>query len=184
MKTKQPLYTLAIRKGYTVTELMVSMGLLVLVGATAAGVFNTSQDLLNWNYHALALQKELRRTLDQMSREIRESSPSSPNGISPATVTPGRNQFSFQVPASISGNQVTAWDRIDYALTPDNRVTRTVNNGTTAPIGSDVQSMTFVYPLDPLTAPRTVQIQINGTRTTLKRTVAVTLTGQATLRNP
>ena len=177
-KTLQPL------RGYTTVELMVSMTILVILAGAAAGVFNQSQDLLNWNYNSVSLQKELRRTLDVMSREIRESSPTSPGGILPVTVTPGVNRFSFQIPSAISGNSVTSWTQINYALTADNRVTRTVDNEAPIAIGSDVQSLTCVYPLNLLTAPRTVQIQINGRRTALERTVTATLTGEVTLRNP
>jgi len=158
--------------------MMATLAVFSILTVAAAGAFNTSQDALNWNYHALALQKELRRTLSTMAQEIRESSPSSP-----APITTGTNAITFQIPSSVAGNAVTAWTQITYALGTDNRVTRTSNNQTTT-IGTDVATLSFTYPVNPMTAPRTVQIQITGTRTTLKRTITRTVTGQVVLRNP
>lgn len=165
-------------RGYTLTEVLVTLTIFSLLTVAVGGVFDSSQQSLDWNQNALTLQKELRRTLSTMSQEIRESSPSSPTPLTVAS-----NSISFEIPAVISGNVVTAWTRIDYALGPDNRVRRTANGQTTV-IGAEVQSLNFIYPVDPVTAPRTVQIQITGTRTGLRRTVTRTVTGQVVLRNP
>ena len=166
------------RKGITLAEMMVALTIFSALAFAAAATFNSSQDSLDWNYQALSLQKELRKTLFTMTQEIRESSPSSPN---PIAVT--SNSMIFQIPSSVAGNIVTGWTQINYALAANNTVTRTVGGQTTS-LGNDVQALSFVYPVDAVTAPRTVQIQITGSRTTLKRTITRTVTGQVVLRNP
>ena len=166
------------RKGATLAEMLVTLTLFSALAFAAAGTFNSSQESLDWNYHALSLQKELRKTLVTMTQELRESSPSSPNPISVTS-----NSMTFQIPSSVAGNIVTGWTQINYALAANNAVTRTVGGQTTS-LGNDVQALSFVYPVDVVTAPRTVQIQITGSRTTLKRTITRTVTGQVVLRNP
>lgn len=175
---------------------MVTLTVFSILAAAAAGAFNTSQTSLHWNYQALTLQEELRRSLSNMTREIRESSPSSPNPLASAAVTPGTNSFSFEIPATVSANVVTAWTRVHYFLCADSTVGRVVSpnplpanyvcpiaNQTT--IGSTVTTMNFTYNAG--AAPRTVRIQITGTRTAattnLDRNITVTVTGEVTLRN-
>lgn len=166
------------REGFTVVEITMALVLFSLLTLAGAGVFENSQDALNWNYHGLTLQKELRRILLTMSQELRESSPSSPTPIST-----GSNTITFEIPATVSGNTVTGWTQITYALAPNNTVTRNVNGQTTS-IGNDVTALNFAYPVNPVSAPRTVQIQITGNRVTLKRNITRTVTGQVVLRNP
>lgn len=166
------------KSGYTLLEMMVTLVVFSLLALAAASVFNQSQDSLDWNYQALTLDKELRRALFTMAREIRESSPSSPT---PLTAT--SNSLAFEIPASVSGNTVTNWTQITYTLGAGNTVTRT-SSGQTTPMGNNVTALNFTYPADPVTQPRTVQIQMTGARAALKRTVTRTVTGQVVLRNP
>lgn len=166
------------QEGYSLAETIVAVSIVSFLLLAGAGAFQSAQELNDWNYHAVTLQKELRKIVSTMSEEIRESSPSSP-----APITIGPNTITFEIPTGVSGNQITSWMQIRYGLDPSGNVTRTANNQT-SPIGNSVQTMNFVYPVDPLTAPRTVQIRITGNRTTLKRTVTVTVTSQVTLRNP
>ena len=165
-------------RGATLVEMMLTLTLFSTLAFAAAGTFNSSQESLDWNYHALSLQKELRKALFTMTQELRESSPSSPNPISMSTT-----QISFQIPSGVAGNTVTSWTPIIYSLGPNNTVTRNVNGQVTT-IGNNIQTLNFIYPVDALTAPRTVQIQITGSSTTLKRTITRTVTGQVVLRNP
>lgn len=162
-------------KGAAIIEMTWGLTILSLLAVTAAGVFSASEDSLTWNYHALALQKELRRTLSIMSQEIREASPSSPTPI-----TTGTNTITFQIPSSVEANTVTSWEQITYALSGGNAI-RTAGSSTST-IGTDVQAMTFTYPASS-SLPQTVQIQITGRRNTPKRTVTITLTNQVVLRN-
>lgn len=164
-------------KGTSLVEMMVTLVLFSALAFAAASAFNSSQDSLDWNYQALSLQKELRRTLSTMTQEIRESSPSSP-----APISISANSLSFQIPDSISGNIVTSWTPIIYALGANNSVLRTAKGQTTT-LGNNVQTLNFTYPVDAVTAPRTVQVQITGSKTTLKRTITRTVTGQVVLRN-
>ena len=165
------------RKGYGLLEMMVTLSLFSLLTIAVAGVFDTSQESLNWNYHELELQKGLRNTLAVMSQEIKEASPSSPT---PITISP--NRIVFEIPSAVSGNTVTGWTQIRYDLNGNGQVLRTVGTQTTS-LGNDVQALSFAYPLNAVSAPRTVQIRITGSRTTLKRNITVTVTGEVTLRN-
>jgi prepilin-type N-terminal cleavage/methylation domain-containing protein len=165
-------------EGFSLAEMVVTLFILSTLAAAGTAVFTSSQESLDTNYHRLILQQELRKILWTMSQEIRESSPSSPTPI-----TTGTNSITFEIPNAVSGNQVTQWTQVHYGLAPDTTVTRT-SNGQTTVMGNSVQSLNFVYPLDAGTAPRSVQIQITGSRNTLKRNLSVTLTGQVTLRNP
>lgn len=167
------------KRGFTLVEIMVALALSSILILVASRIFQSSQESLDWNYHALCLQKELRRTLLTLSQELRESSPSSPTPI-----TTGSNTITFEIPAAVSGNAITGWTQITYTLSPNNTVTRTVNGQTTF-IGNNVTALNFLYPFNSVTAPRTVQIQITGSRTTtLKRNITWTITGQVVLRNP
>lgn len=164
-------------RGYSLFETLVSVFIFSLLALAMAGIFNASQESIDWNYQELALQKELRRTLAAMTQEIRESSPSSP-----VPITIGTNTLSFQIPSSISANLVTGWTLVSYGLGSNATATRTANGQTTT-LGSDIQALNFIYPVNAQTSPRTVQIQITGSRNTLKRNITLTLTGQVTLRN-
>lgn len=164
-------------RGSTLLEVMVTLVLFSILAFTAMGVFDHSQNTLNWNYHALALQQDLRKSISTFSQELRESSPSSPRPI-----TTSATAITFQIPSAVSGNTVTAWKQITYALA-NNTLTRTVNGQSTT-IGNNIQSVNFLYPVNALTAPRTAQIQITGFRNTLNRTITRTETGQVVLRNP
>ncbi len=166
------------KRGFTLIEMMVALFIFSIVLLAATGVFNHSQESFDWNFHRFILQSELRKILLTMSQEIRESSPSAP-----APLTTGPNQITFQIPTAVSGSQVTQWEQINYSLAPDGTVVR-ASGGQNSIIGNSVQSLNFTYPVNPLISPRTVQIQITGTRNTLKRNVTATLTGQVTLRNP
>ncbi len=165
-------------RGYTLTEMVVTLSIFSMLIVAAGSLFDSLQESLDGNYHQLVLQKELRRVLDIMSEEIRESSPSSPNPIVTSS-----NTVTFQIPASISGNLITSWTQISYSLGQNNTVVRNVN-GQNDVIGTSVTSLNFVYPLNPVTDPRTVRIQITGQRNTLKRTITASVTGQVILRNP
>lgn len=156
--------------------MMVGLLLFSILAVASTSLFNQSQDSLNDSYHALALQKDLRKTISTMSQELREASPSSP---SPVMTSP--NGITFQIPETVSGNAVTAWLQISYVLA-NNVLTRTANGQTTT-LGNDIQSVNFIYPVSP-TSLRTVQIQVRGSRNTLKRTLTRTETGQVVLRNP
>lgn len=163
--------------GFSLTEMLFALFVFLILMAAAGTVFDSSQDSLNWNYHQLTLQKDLRRILDTMMREIRESSPSSPNPI-----TVGANTITFEVPSTVSGTGITSWKRITYGLGTDSTVVRTIN-GQSTPIGSGVTTLNFIYPLDVSTAPRTVQIQVTGQQTTLKKVISSSLKSQVVLRN-
>jgi len=165
------------QSGYGLVELMITMSVFVLLVLAAGTMFDRSGESLDWNFHRVALQEELRRTIATMTREIRESSPSSPNPI-----TTGPNTITFQIPTNVAGNTVTGWTSISYGLGPNNTVSRTANGQVTI-IGSSVQGLRFTYPFNS-TSPRTVQIQITGVRTTLKRNMTTIVTGQVVLRNP
>lgn len=166
-------------EGYSLVEMMVTLAVFSLLLITAWQVFDASQESMNWNYHQLNLQKEMRRILDTMSKEIRESSPSSPTPISI-----GANTITFQIPATVSATgAVTAWTPVTYGLGADNTVVRTTGTQTNAIGGGGITGLNFVYPVAGM--PRTVQIQITGTATTLKlRNITTTATGQVVLRNP
>lgn len=165
--------------GFSLVEMMVSFAVFVLLILAAASTFNSSQKLMNWNQYGISVQEELRRVLNTMSREMRESSPSSPTPI-----TIGTDAITFEIPLTVSQNVVTAWTQISYGLNPDNTVTRTVNGETTI-IGNSVTNLNFTY--NPQVSPRTVRIEITGNKaagsTTLDRDITMTLTGEVTLRN-
>ena len=165
--------------GFGLVEMMVSFAVFTLLILAATSTFNSSQKLMNWNHYGISVQEELRRVLNTMSREMRESSPSSPTPI-----TIGANAVTFEIPLTVSQNVVTAWTQISYGLNPDNTVTRTVNGETTI-IGNSVTNLNFIY--NPQVSPRTVRIEITGNKaagaTTLDRDITMTLTGEVTLRN-
>lgn len=177
MKQRGRAFKLNLR-GFSLIEVIGVLFAFSVLLMAAAGIFNRSQESLDWNFHRSILQQELRRVLWTMTQEIREASPSGP-----VPITTGPNSITFEIPTAVSGSQVSQWKQISYGLASDSTVTRT-SNGQTAVIGNSVQSLNFIYPLDVVTGPRTVQIQITGTRATLKRNITVALTGQVTLRNP
>jgi prepilin-type N-terminal cleavage/methylation domain-containing protein len=165
------------RKGYSLIEMMITLTVFSLLTICAAGVFDASQDALNWNYHQLTLQKELRRVLNTMTQEIREGSASSPNPI-----VVGANRLDLEVPAAISGNTVTAWTPVSYSLGADSTILRTAS-GQNEIIGSSVTGINFTYPVNAATAPRTLRVTVQGQRQTLKRTVTESASAEVVLRN-
>ena len=187
------------KEGMGTVELMVSMSILTLLAVAGARTFDATQELLTWNSYQLELQSELRRTLDTMAREIREASVTGPVPLASVTVTPGSNSFAFAIPNAVSGNTVTQWTQVRYFLCPNTeRAVGRVASPNALPLsytcpvlgqtilGSRVEQMDFIY--SAATAPRTIQIQITGSRlaatTTLKRDLRMTVASNVTLRNP
>ncbi|MBI4550595.1 MAG: prepilin-type N-terminal cleavage/methylation domain-containing protein [Candidatus Omnitrophica bacterium] len=165
------------RTGYSLVEMMITLTVFSLLTVCAAGVFDASQESLNWAYHSLTLQKELRRVLNVLTQEIRESSASSPNPI-----VVSANRLDFEIPSAIVGNNVTAWTTVSYTLGADTTVLRTAN-GLNEIIGSSINGLNFVYPVNAATAPRTLRVTVQGQRQTLKRNITESASAEVVLRN-
>lgn len=164
-------------RGYSLIEMMITLTVFSLLTICAAGVFDASQEALNWNYHSLTLQKELRRVLNTLVQEIRETSASSPNPI-----IVGANRLDMEIPAAIAGNTVTAWTPVTYSLGADSTVLRTAN-GQNEVIGASVTGINFIYPVNAATAPNTLRVTVQGQRQTLKRNITESASAEVVLRN-
>ena len=147
------------QKGFTLTELLVAMGLSLIVLGAVYGVYRVQTHTVRAQEFKMEAQEDARAALDMMTREIRNTAffrtgtacttvPANTSGIIAATAT----NFQFVYDADgLNGcadtmATVGADENVTYALTGGN-ITRAVNGGAAQPLtaGNVTNTIMFTY---------------------------------------
>lgn len=170
----------------SLVELMVSMAIFSVFSIAAFQFLMIFERVWGTSQNRMAIQNDLRGTVEEISQEFRQSSPTSPLGIQ---VTNGGRTVTFQVPFRVVNGTITQWSNVQFIYTPATReIWRWEQQGGAGPwtnrlLGNDLQNVAYTY--NPAADPRNLLINMTATRNTLKgETVRVNLATQATTRNP
>jgi len=144
------------QKGFTLTELLVAMGLSLMVLSAVYGVYRVQAHTVRAQEFKMEAQEDARAALDMMAREIRNAG-FFPVGACPESVnnglvaaTPTTLQFVYDA-NGLNGcadtmATVGADENVTYALTGGN-ITRAVNGGAAQPLtaGNVTNTIMFTY---------------------------------------
>jgi type IV pilus assembly protein PilW len=199
------------QKGFTLTELLVAMGLSLLVLGAAYSVFRVQTHTIKAQEFKMEAQEDARAALDMMVREIRNlgffptltactTVPANNNGIIAATA----NNFQFVYDANNDGScagtmalGAGADENVTYTLPPPlttGDITRTVNGGVAQPLtAGNVTAASFTYfdgagapTLDPASIRRvsiTLTVQSRSTDVQFGGLIPITMDSNVDLRN-
>jgi type IV pilus assembly protein PilW len=145
------------QKGFTLTELLVAMGLSLIVLGAVYGVYRVQAHTVRAQEFKMEAQEDARAALDMMTREIRNAG-FFPVGACPQSVnnglvaaTPAILQFVYDADGNgnCTGTVATgqpADENVTYALTGGN-ITRAVNGGAAPPLtaGNVTNTIMFTY---------------------------------------
>ncbi|MSR77636.1 MAG: prepilin-type N-terminal cleavage/methylation domain-containing protein [Candidatus Omnitrophica bacterium] len=173
------------QKGYTLTEIMLVMGLIGMAGYMLFSATRAGNEGNSTREAKMGLQDGTREALYKMTQEIRQSSPTR------ITVGVGNTDIQFSIPdpssLTTTSNYTLNWasaHTIKYAKVGTQLLRTDMTTGKIAVLCSDVTSLSFVGNANP---PTLLSIVVNVQHTTPEgRTIPTTplqLTAQAEVRN-
>jgi type IV pilus assembly protein PilW len=162
-------------EGFTLVELMVSMGIGMVILAAVTTTFMSQSKIYNAQEQINEMQQNARGVLDIITRELKMAG-YKPNGGGFSGVTYSTTQLMVQADLDSSGaisTSSTASEQITYVYDSANqRITRAVGSGSAQILADNITAFTFSY-LDSTGTATTVsanirQVGINITATTAK----------------
>jgi type IV pilus assembly protein PilW len=163
-------------EGFTLIELMVSMGIGMVVLAAVTTTFMLQTKVYNAQQQINEMEQNARGVLDVITRELKMAG-YKPNGGSFSGVTYSTTQLMIQTDLDASGgisSSTTANEQITYAYDSTNKqITRAVGSGSALVLADNIAAFTFSY-LDSTGASTTTSANI--------RQVSISIT--ATTANP
>lgn len=164
--------------GFTLVELLVSMGIGLAVLAAVAGTFITQSKYFNVQEQINEMQQNARGAMDIMVREIKMAG-YKPAGGTFNGVTYNTSQLVIEADLDASGAISTAStsnEQITYAHDDANKqVTRKIGTGTAQVLADNITAFTFQY------------LDVNGAATTVTaniRQVRLNITARTARRDP
>jgi type IV pilus assembly protein PilW len=134
--------------GFTLVELMVSMGIGMVIIAAVTTTFMSQTRIYNAQEQINEMQQNARGALDIISRELKMAG-YKPNGGGFNGVTYNTSQLMIQADLDSSGGistSSTANEQIVYAYdAANNRITRTVGGGTAQVLAEHIAAFDFTY---------------------------------------
>jgi Tfp pilus assembly protein PilW len=165
-------------EGFTLAELMVSMGIAMVILAAVTTTFMSQTKIYNAQEQANEMQQNARGVLDIITRELKMAG-YKPNGGGFNGVTYSTTQLMVQADLDSSGaisTDSTANERITYVYDSANqRITRAVGTGGAQILADNITAFTFSY-LDSTGAATTVSANI--------RQVSITITAKTAKPDP
>lgn len=153
-------------KAFTLLELLVTILLMTIMVFAIYSVLNIAGAYFPTDTTLLDLQQQARQTIEAISKESREASPSNV-GITP--VDANNDILMFSTPTK---------DNISYYVNlTNNRLIRQYPTGTTRVLASDISGLKFALDGNLLT------VTVQTTKTNLQNPLTFELTGQVRLRN-
>ncbi len=175
------------QKGFTLTEMMASLGISTIIVYSIFTVIRVTGDQIDTTGLKMTIQSSARDGLYRMTQEIRESAPSK------ITVGTGGTSVTFYVPkptAPVTSSYDIDWTnayQIKYALggTGNKQIIRTnLTTNQTTVVANDVTALTFTgntsQPTDVTVAMSVQRALVNGRNVPA---TAMQMTGQAKVRN-
>jgi len=172
-------------RGFSLIEVLVSFGILIIVFAGVFAVLNVGQMNFGTGMASLDLQQQARQAMDGMTREIRQSKPGN------ITINPDGGAINFTVPINITTNPITYSSVINYYLNATSNQLVRVHPAGTPPgkiLANDITNLSFccIGGADCFDCQNstTVQIQMEATKSVRQRNLtSFNLTEQVRLRN-
>lgn len=164
--------------GFTLVELMVSMGIGMVILAAVTTTFMSQTRIYNAQEQINEMQQNARGALDILSRELKMAG-YKPNGGGFNGVTYSTTQLMVQADLNSDGaisTSSTANEQITYAFDNANeQITRAVGSGSAQILAEHISAFTFNY-LDSAGAATTVSANI--------RQVSITITAKTAKPDP
>lgn len=164
--------------GFTLVELMVSMGIGMVILAAVTTTFMSQTRIYNAQEQINEMQQNARGTLDILSRELKMAG-YKPNGGGFNGVTYSTTQLRVQADLNSDGaisTSSTANEQITYVFDSANeQITRAVGSGSAQILAEHISAFTFNY-LDSAGAATTVSANI--------RQVSITITAKTAKPDP
>lgn len=164
--------------GFTLVELMVSMGIGMVILAAVTTTFMSQTRIYNAQEQINEMQQNARGALDILSRELKMAG-YKPNGGGFNGVTYSTTQLRVQADLNSDGaisTSSTANEQITYAFDNGNeQITRAVGSGSAQILAEHISAFTFNY-LDSAGAATTVSANI--------RQVSITITAKTAKPDP
>jgi type IV pilus assembly protein PilW len=142
------------QKGFTLTEVLVAMGLSLIVLGAVYGVYRVQAHTVRAQEFKMEAQEDARASLDMMVREIRNLGFFSSGATCTAVPILQANATTFQFVYDVDNNctftgtmaAVGADENVTYTLIGGN-ITRAVNGGTAQPLtaGNITNAVLFTY---------------------------------------
>ena len=165
-------------EGFTLVELMVSMGIGMVILAAVTTTFMSQTRIYNAQEQINEMQQNARGVLDILSRELKMAG-YKPNGGGFNGVTYSTTQLMVQADLNSDGaisTSSTANEQITYAFDNANeQITRAVGSGSAQVLAAHIAAFTFNY-LDSAGAATTVSANI--------RQVSITITAKTAKPDP
>jgi type IV pilus assembly protein PilW len=165
-------------EGFTLVELMVSMGIGMVILAAVTTTFMSQTRIYNAQEQINEMQQNARGALDILSRELKMAG-YKPNGGGFNGVTYSTTQLRVQADLNSDGaisTSSTANEQITYAFDNANeQITRAVGSGSAQILAEHINAFTFNY-LDSAGAATTVSVNI--------RQVSITITAKTAKPDP
>jgi type IV pilus assembly protein PilW len=165
-------------EGFTLVELMVSMGIGMVILAAVTTTFMSQTRIYNAQEQINEMQQNARGVLDILSRELKMAG-YKPNGGGFNGVTYSTTQLMVQADLNSDGaisTSSTANEQITYAFDSANQqITRAVGSGSAQVLAEHIAAFTFNY-LDSAGAATTVSASI--------RQVSITITAKTAKPDP
>jgi type IV pilus assembly protein PilW len=140
--------TLNDRRGFTITELLVAMGLSAIVMASIGAVFYQQQKSFLVQEQLAAAQQSARAVVYFLEREIRSAGYDPTQDVNPAILVAGSNSISFQLDDNgngvIDGDETITYSLYDSGGDGDTDIGRNPGTGT-QPLALNVDALNFVY---------------------------------------
>lgn len=166
------------QNGFTLVELMVSMGIGMVILAAVTTTFMSQTRIYNAQEQINEMQQNARGALDILSRELKMAG-YKPNGGGFDGVTYSTTQLRVQADLNSDGaisTSSTANEQITYAFDNANeQITRAVGSGSAQILAEHISAFTFNY-LDSAGAATTVSANI--------RQVSITITAKTAKPDP
>lgn len=164
--------------GFTLVELMVSMGIGMVILAAVTTTFMSQTRIYNAQEQINEMQQNARGALDILSRELKMAG-YKPNGGGFNGVTYSTTQLRVQADLNSDGaisTSSTANEQITYAFDNANeQITRAVGSGSAQILAEHISAFTFNY-LDSAGAATTVSANI--------RQISITITAKTAKPDP
>ena len=165
-------------EGFTLVELMVSMGIGMVILAAVTTTFMSQTRIYNAQEQINEMQQNARGALDILSRELKMAG-YKPNGGGFDGVTYSTTQLRVQADLNSDGaisTSSTANEQITYAFDNANeQITRAVGSGSAQVLAEHISAFTFNY-LDSAGAATTVSANI--------RQLSITITAKTAKPDP
>ena len=165
-------------EGFTLTELMVSMGIGMAMLAAVTTTFMLQTKIYNAQQQINEMEQNARGVLDVITRELKMAG-YKPNGGSFSGVTYSTTQLMIQTDLDASGGistSTTANEQITYAYDSTNKqITRAVGTGSALVLADNITAFTFSY-LDSTGASTTTSANI--------RQVSISITARTANPDP